>query len=101
MSTSIRAHEGIGTAQAHHTVPTAVMAIGVTFHDPVSWDGWIRFHHESTFAGAGMSYVRGQVLTEDGRLIASFTRDAMIRAFQPNGSLASMAVESRLCGGTL
>ena len=58
---------GIGTAQAHHTVSTAVMGIGVSFHDPVAWDGWIRYHHESTFAGAGMAYARGQVLTADGR----------------------------------
>ncbi len=29
------------------------------------------------------TYVRGQVLTEDGCLIASFTQDAMIRAFEP------------------
>jgi acyl-CoA thioesterase II len=95
ISTTMRAHPGIGTAQAHHTVSTAVMAIGVSFHDPVAWEGWLRYHHESTFVGAGMCYVRGQVLTSDGRLIASFTQDAMIRAFEPNGA-SSVAVESRL-----
>lgn len=96
ISTAFRAHPGIGTAQAHHTVSTAVMGIGITFHDPVQWDGWIRYHHESTYAGAGMSYVRGQVLTRDGRILASFTQDGMIRAFEPNGSAASVPVESRL-----
>jgi acyl-CoA thioesterase-2 len=96
ISTTMRAHPGIGTSQAHHTVSTAVMAIGVSFHDPLQWDGWIRYHHESTYAGAGMSYVRGQVLTEEGRLVASFTQDAMIRAFEPQGSATSVPVESRL-----
>jgi acyl-CoA thioesterase len=96
VSTTMRAHPGIGTSQAHHTISTAPMAIGVSFHDPVQWDGWIRYHHESTYVGAGMSYVRGQVLTEDGRLVASFTQDAMIRAFEPKGSATSMPVESRL-----
>jgi acyl-CoA thioesterase II len=96
ISTTMRAHAGIGTSQAHHTVSTAVMAIGLSFHEPVQWDGWIRYHHESTYAGAGMSYVRGQVLTEDGRLIASFTQDAMIRAFAPQGSATSVPAESRL-----
>ena len=97
ISTTFRAHAGLGTAQAHHTISTAPMAIGVSFHDPVTWDGWIRYHHESTFVGAGMSYVRGQVLTEDGRLIASFTQDAMIRGLEPSGSSASsVPVESRL-----
>jgi acyl-CoA thioesterase len=71
-------------------------ALFVSFHDPVRWDGWIRYHHESTYVGAGMSYVRGQVLTEEGRLVASFTQDAMIRAFEPRGSATSVPVESRL-----
>jgi acyl-CoA thioesterase-2 len=95
ISTSMRAHPGIGTAQAHHTVSTAVMGIGVTFHDPVEWDGWVRYHHESTFAGAGMSYVRGQVLTRDGRLLASFTQDAMIRSFAAHDRGVSLPAESR------
>ena len=96
IATAMRAHAGIGTAQAHQTVSTAVMTIGVTFHDPIDWDGWLRYHHESTFAGAGMAYARGQVLTEDGRIIASFTQDAMIRAFAPNSSSTAMSAESRL-----
>jgi acyl-CoA thioesterase len=96
IATAMRAHEGIGTAQAHQTVSTAVMTIGVTFHDPIGWDGWLRYHHESTFAGAGMAYARGQVLTEDGRIIASFTQDSMIRAFAANASSTAMAAESRL-----
>jgi len=97
ISTTMRAHPGIGTSQAHHTVSTAPMAIAVHFHEPVGWDGWIRYHHESTHVGAGMSHVRGQVLTEDGRLIASFSQDAMIRAFDSGGSSAtSMPAEARL-----
>jgi acyl-CoA thioesterase len=96
ISTTMRAHPGIGTSQAHRTVSTAVMAIGVSFHDPVQWDGWIRYHHESSYVGAGMSHVRGQVLTEEGRLVASFTQDGMIRAFEPSGSVTSVPDESRL-----
>jgi acyl-CoA thioesterase len=96
IATAMRAHPGIGTAHAHHTVSTAVMGIGVSFHDPVRWNGWIRYRHESTYAGAGMTYVRGQVLTEDGRLLASFTQDAMIRAFEPQGPATSVPVAARL-----
>lgn len=66
---------------AHDTVSTGVMGISVTFHEPVAWDGWALYHHESTQVGPGMSYVRGQVFTEQGGLIASFTQDGMIRAF--------------------
>jgi len=96
ISTTMRPHPGIGTSQAHHTLSTAVMAIGISFHDPVEWAGWIRYHHDSSYAGAGMSYVRGQVITADGRLVASFTQDAMIRAFEPDGSAAAVPAESRL-----
>jgi acyl-CoA thioesterase-2 len=79
ISTTMRAHAGIGTAQAHLTVSTAPMTISVSFHEPVRWDGWILYSHESTQVGAGMSYVRGAVHTEEGELIASFAQDALIR----------------------
>lgn len=79
ISTTMRAHEGIGTSQAHLTVSTAPMTIGVSFHEPFHWSDWILYTHESTQVGAGMSYIRGTIHTEAGDLIASFTQDAMIR----------------------
>jgi acyl-CoA thioesterase len=79
ISTTMRAHEGIGTSQAHLTVSTAPMTVSVSFHEPVRWDGWLLYSHESTQVGSGMSYVRGAVHTEEGELIASFTQDALIR----------------------
>jgi acyl-CoA thioesterase II len=79
ISTTMRAHQGIGTSQSHLTVSTAPMTVSVSFHEPVRWDGWILYTHESTQVGAGMSYVRGAVHTEEGELIASFTQDALIR----------------------
>ena len=79
ISTTMRAHEGIGTSQAHLTVSTAPMSITVSFHEPVRWDGWLLYTHESTQVGAGMSYVRGAVHSEEGELLASFAQDAMIR----------------------
>ncbi len=79
ISTTMRAHAGIGTAQAHLTVSTAPMTVSVSFHEPVSWDGWLLYTHESTQVGAGMSYVRGAVHTEQGELIASFTQEGLIR----------------------
>lgn len=79
ISTTMRAHEGIGTAQSHITVSTAPMTVSVSFHEPFTWDGWLLYSHESTQVGAGMSYVRGTVHTEAGELIASFAQDALIR----------------------
>lgn len=79
ISTTMRAHPGIGTSQAHLTVSTAPMTIFVAFHEPVRWDGWLLYGHESTQVGAGMSYVRGTVHTEAGELLASFAQEALIR----------------------
>jgi acyl-CoA thioesterase II len=79
ISTTMRAHEGIGTSQSHLTVSTAPLTLTVSFHEPVSWTGWLLYTHESTQVGAGMSYVRGAVHTEQGELIASFAQEALIR----------------------
>jgi acyl-CoA thioesterase II len=94
ISTTMRAHEGIGTAQAHLTVSTAPMTISVSFHEPFGWGGWLLYTHESTQVGAGMSYVRGAVHTEEGELLASFAQDALIRPLRTTDT--SIKTESRL-----
>jgi acyl-CoA thioesterase len=94
ISTTMRAHEGIGTAQSHLTVSTAPMTISVSFHEPFTWGGWLLYTHESTQVGAGMSYVRGTVHTEEGELLASFAQDALIRPLRTSDT--SIAAESRL-----
>jgi acyl-CoA thioesterase II len=94
ISTTMRAHEGIGTAQAHLTVSTAPMTVTVSFHEPVRWDGWLLYSHESTQVGSGMSYVRGAVHTEEGELIASFSQDALIRPLRTTDT--NISAHSRL-----
>ncbi|GBE63801.1 acyl-CoA thioesterase II [Mycobacterium sp. MFM001] len=94
ISTTMRAHAGIGTAQSHLTVSTAPMTLTVSFHEPVRWDGWLLYSHESTQVGAGMSYIRGTVHTEEGELLASFTQEALIRPMRQTDT--TIAVQSRL-----
>ncbi|MCX2932994.1 thioesterase family protein [Mycobacterium sp. CVI_P3] len=94
ISTTMRAHAGIGTAQSHFTVSTAPMTVTVSFHEPVTWTGWLLYTHESTQVGAGMSYIRGAVHTEEGELIASFTQDALIRPLRTTDS--AIAAEARI-----
>ena len=91
ISTTMRAHEGIGTAQAHLTVSTAPMSISIAFHEPVDWTGWLLYTHESTQVGAGMSYVRGTVHSEGGELLASFAQEALIRPLRTSDT----AIDSR------
>jgi acyl-CoA thioesterase-2 len=92
ISTTMRAHEGIGTAQSHLTVSTAPMTVTVSFHEPVSWTGWLLYTHESTQVGAGMAYIRGAVHTEEGELIASFAQEALIRPLRTSdGAIKTQA----------
>lgn len=94
ISTTMRAHAGIGTSQSHLSVSTAPMTVTVSFHEPVRWDGWILYGHESTQVGSGMSYVRGTVHTEEGELIASFAQDGLIRPLRTTDN--RIAEHSRL-----
>jgi acyl-CoA thioesterase II len=94
ISTTMRAHEGIGTAQSHLTVSTAPLTISVSFHEPVSWTGWLLYTHESIQVGAGMSYVRGAVHTEEGELLASFAQEALIRPLRTSDT--AIKTEARL-----
>lgn len=96
ISTTMRAHPGIGTVMSHRTVSTAVMALEISFHEPVAWDGWLLYDHESVSVGAGMTYVRGQIRDESGRLLASFSQDGMIREFDEASSALGIAERARL-----
>jgi acyl-CoA thioesterase-2 len=96
LSTTMRPHAGLGTAQSHDALSTGVMSITVAFHEPVTATGWLLYHHESTQVGAGMSYVRGQVFADDGHLVASFAQEGLLRAFVPEAGAESIPVEARL-----
>jgi acyl-CoA thioesterase-2 len=79
ISATMRGHAGVGTADSHKTISTAPLVISIAFHEPVTLDGWLLYDHQSTFVGAGMTYVSGQIFNEEGMLIASFTQEAMLR----------------------
>jgi acyl-CoA thioesterase len=96
ISTSLRPHAGLGTAMSHRKISTAVMTIGVAFHDPVRWDDWLLYEHDSTAIGAGMSFVRGQIFNRADELLASFQQEGMIRHFAATDSSAAIAASARL-----
>jgi acyl-CoA thioesterase len=81
---------------SHRTVSTAVMALEVSFHEPVTWEGWLLYDHESVSVCAGMTHVRGQIRDESGCLLASFSQDGMIREFDHESSALGIAERARL-----
>ena len=82
IAAAMRPHVGIGQAQAHRTLSTAINAINLSLHADVRADRWMLYHHRSTFAGDGMTHADCRVHDESGALLASFTVDAMVRRFE-------------------
>jgi acyl-CoA thioesterase II len=84
IATAMRPHEGVGQAMSHVSISTSVLGHTLTFHEPIDPSQWHLLAHESPHAGRGRSYGRANIFTEDGRLVASFVQDNMIRDF-PEG----------------
>ena len=83
IATAMRPHPGIGESMAHRALSTGVLALTISFHEPVRADEWMLCAHESPHAGRGLAYARAQIFAADGRLLASFSQEAMIRALDP------------------
>ena len=88
IAAALRPHAGIGQDQAHRTLSTAINAISLSIHRHIRADRWMLYHHRSTFAGDGMTHSECRVYDEDGDLLASFTVEAMVRAFADPASPA-------------
>src|ERR1700685_3171711 len=84
IGTAMRPHLGVGQALAHVSISTSVITHTLSFHEPFDPGQWLLLSQESQYAGRGRSYGRGTVFTEDGRLVASFVQENMIRDF-PQG----------------
>jgi acyl-CoA thioesterase len=88
IAAGLRPHAGVGQIQSHRTLSTAINAIALSVHGPVRADKWMLYHHESTFAGDGMTHSDCRVHDTDGRLLASFSVDAMVRRFAAGAGTA-------------
>jgi acyl-CoA thioesterase-2 len=53
------------------------------FHRPVRFSDWHLFSMDSPSASGGRGFVRGQVFSEDGRLVASVAQEGLIRMRAP------------------
>jgi acyl-CoA thioesterase len=79
IGSTLRPHAGVGMGMAHDTLATGVLTHALAFHEPCHAGDWLRVSQESTHAGAGRCYGRGTVSDGEGRLLASFAQEAMIR----------------------
>ena len=94
IGTAMRPHKGVGQALSHVSISTTVLTHTLTFHEPFYAGDWLLLAQEAPYAGRGRSYGRAHVFTEDGRLVASFVQENMIRDF-PQGQAPKAGERSR------
>jgi len=81
--TALLPHSGLGLVDAHNTIIAVITASDVVFHRSPRLEQWSLFHNRSTFAGEGWAFGRGAVY-EEGRLVASYSQQAMLRPQGPH-----------------
>jgi len=74
-------HPGLGESLAHVTLSTGVLAITVALHEDARLSDWLLYANPAIYAGRGLVQGEGRVFGEDGRLVASYTVQAMVRDF--------------------
>jgi uncharacterized protein (DUF427 family)/acyl-CoA thioesterase len=82
IAAAMRPHRGFGEAEAHRTLSTGPMQLSVAFHDEVDVSDWLLYANPAIYAGRGLAQGEGHVFTRDGRLVASYSVQAMLRAFR-------------------
>jgi acyl-CoA thioesterase-2 len=86
IGTAMRPHAGVSQSMAHVSLSTGVVSHTLTFHEPFSAGQWMLLAHEAPYAGRGRTYGRAHVFSEDGRLVASFVQDGMVRGISTDAA---------------
>jgi acyl-CoA thioesterase len=81
IAAAMRPHPGFGEARAHVDLSTGVMSCAIAFHDEVDVRDWLLYSNPAIYAGRGLAQGEGRVYTRDGRLVANYSCQTMIRSF--------------------
>ncbi|MET9214081.1 MULTISPECIES: acyl-CoA thioesterase [unclassified Nocardia] len=79
IGTALRPEEGISQSGNGTRFLSAVTTHTLWFHRPVRSDVWQVLRQHSPILADGRIFGRGDVLTEDGQLVASYAQEAMFR----------------------
>jgi acyl-CoA thioesterase-2 len=77
IGTALRPMDGVGQRGNGTAFTSAVTSRTIWFHRPFRTDGWLLLH--SPLLAHGRSFGRGDVLSEDGSLVASYAQEALLR----------------------
>jgi acyl-CoA thioesterase II len=84
IGTSMLPHAGVYQYQAHRTISTGVVSHTLNFHERFAANEWLLLANESIWAGRGRTHGRCNVWARDGRLVATYTQDNLVRGFADN-----------------
>jgi acyl-CoA thioesterase len=78
---SMLPYADVDQSQAHRTISTGVIAHTLNFHDRFRSDEWLLLANESIWAGRGRTHGRCNIWTSEGKLVATYTQDNLVRSF--------------------
>ena len=79
IGTALRPEPGISQQDAGTAFTSAVTSHTLWFHRPFRTDDWLLLRQHSPVLAHGRCFGRGDVLTADGTLVASYAQEALLR----------------------
>jgi acyl-CoA thioesterase len=79
IGTALRHVEGVGQRDAGTAFTSAVTSHTLWFHRPFRTDNWLLLRQHSPLLAHSRCFGRGDVLTENGVLVASYAQEALLR----------------------
>lgn len=79
IGTALRPIDGTTQQDSGTAFTSAVTSHTVWFHRPFRTDSWLLLRQHSPLVAHGRCFGRGDVLTEDASLVASFAQEALLR----------------------
>jgi len=79
IGTAVRPLDGISQTGNGTQFTSAVTSHTVWFHRPFTTDKWLLLRQHSPILAHGRSFGRGDLLTEEGTLVASYAQEALLR----------------------
>ncbi|WP_068273283.1 acyl-CoA thioesterase [Aldersonia kunmingensis] len=83
IGTALRPVEGFNQTGNGTVFLSAVTSHNIWFHRPFRTDEWLLLRQHSPLVAHGRCFGRGDILTEEGTLVASFAQEALLRLPQP------------------
>ncbi|GAA3205121.1 acyl-CoA thioesterase [Actinocorallia longicatena] len=79
IGTAVLAVDGLSQLDAHKVFTSAVTSHTLWFHRPFTTGDWLLLRQHAPLLAHGRSFGRGDLLTGDGALVASYAQESLVR----------------------